>query len=88
LEKNVRFAIALVERVYRFSKPFNPAEGWWSEFKTAVRDRLTHPKLPGDLDINGDEVLAALRAKLGFEEYLLQKRWKKRKGRNRFVETA
>ena len=34
--------------------------------------RLIHPKWPGDLDVSGEEIVKALKAKQGFEEELLR----------------
>lgn len=85
LAKNVRFAIMLMERVWQLQKKFDPSVEWRSCFKKAIRirDRLTHPKLPGDLDISPDELLTVIKAKRGFEEYLSQAKRKRRKKANR-----
>lgn len=74
LARNVRFAIALNRKAHGVSVPFDASVAWWAYFKDAIRirDRLTHPKLPGDLDVSGEELVKALRAKAGFEEELLQ----------------
>jgi len=73
LAKNVRFAIALNRRASGVSEPFAASAGWWSSFRAAVRvrDRLTRPKFPSDLDLSGDDILNVLRAKRGFEGELL-----------------
>ena len=80
LARNVRFAIMLHERVWITSSKFDPSVGWWSSFREAVRirDRLTHPKKPGDLDVSPDELLTVITAKGGFEEYLSQSKRKRR----------
>lgn len=73
LAQNIRFALALNRKAHRVSEPFDPSVEWWSCLKEAirVRDRLTHPKWPGDLDVSGDEIIKVLKAKQGFEEELL-----------------
>lgn len=80
LARNVRFACMLNERVWLVPKKFDPSVEWWSCFKMAIRirDRLTHPKLPGDLDVTGDELLTVIKAKRGFEDYLSQRKRKRR----------
>lgn len=85
LARNVRFAFMLKERVWVVPKKFDPSVEWWSCFKKAIRirDRLTHPKLPGDLDVSPDELLTVIKAKRGFEEYLSQAKRKRRKKANR-----
>ena len=85
LSRNVRFALMLHERVWITPIKFDPSVGWWSNFKQAVRirDRLTHPKMPGDLDVSPDELITVLKAKRGFEEYLSQSKRKRRRGRVR-----
>jgi len=68
LADNIRFAFALQERALGVAKQFDPSTGWWSCLKLSikVRDRLTHPKLPGDIDVAGPEIIAALKAYKGF----------------------
>lgn len=85
LARNVRFAIMLKERVWQVPKKFDPSVEWWSCFKAAIRirDRLTHPKLPGDLDVTPEELLTVMKAKRGFEEYLSQGKRKRRMRTNR-----
>ena len=41
------------------------------ESMSQVRDRLMHPKMPGDLNISGDEIVDVLKAKEGFDKLLL-----------------
>lgn len=74
LARNIRFAISMHRRAHGVSEPFNASIEWWSCMRKAirVRDRLTHPKLPGDLDVSGEDIVDALKAKAGFEEELLQ----------------
>jgi|SRR5579859_7037933 len=74
LTRNIRFALALNRKAHRVSEPFDASVEWWSCLKETirVRDRLTHPKMPGDLDISGDEIVKVLKAKMGFEEELLR----------------
>jgi hypothetical protein len=73
LAKNIRFAIALKRKAHGVEEPFDASVEWWSCLKHAikVRDRLTHPKMPGDLDISGDDLLKVLRAKDGFVNEIL-----------------
>ncbi len=74
LARNIRFALALNRKARKVSEPFDPSIEWWSCLKEAIRirDRLTHPKWPGDLDVSGDEIIKVLKAKQGFEEELLR----------------
>lgn len=72
LADNIRFAFALQEKALDVPKQFDPGCEWWSCLKSSVkvRDRLTHPKLPGDIDVSGTEIVAALKAYEGFNEQL------------------
>jgi hypothetical protein len=74
LAKNVRFALAMNRKAHGVREPFDASVEWWSCLKAAirVRDRLTHPKLPGDLDVTGDDIVTVLKAKKGFEEEALR----------------
>ena len=74
LARNIRFAIALNRRAHGVTEPFDASVEWWSRLREAirVRDRLTHPKLPGDLDVSGDDIVKVLRARDGFEEEILR----------------
>jgi hypothetical protein len=76
LARNIRFALAINRKAHRVEKPFDASVEWWSSLKQAirVRDRLTHPKMPGDLDVSGDDIINALRAKTGFEKEVLRYR--------------
>lgn len=69
LASNIRFALRLLERANDGTLRFDPSAAWWADLRKtiAVRDRLTHPRLPEDIDVSPDEVIAALRAKVGFE---------------------
>ena len=73
LARNIRFAIAMNRKAHGVQTPFDPSVEWWSCLRKAikVRDRLTHPKMPGDLDVTADDILVALKAKEGFESELL-----------------
>ncbi len=73
LSDNVRFAFALQEKALGIPKPFDSSCKWWSCFKSSikVRDRLTHPKMPEDVDISGDEIVSVLTAYEGFKEQAL-----------------
>lgn len=74
LARNIRFALSLNRKAHKVSEPFDSSVEWWSCLKEAIkiRDRLTHPKWPTDLDVSGEEVVKALKAKQGFEEELLR----------------
>lgn len=74
LARNIRFAFALNRRAHYVAKPFDPSVEWWCCLKEAIRirDRLTHPKWPADLNVSGDEIVKVIKAKTGFEEELLR----------------
>lgn len=76
LARNIRFALAINRKAHRIAQPFDASVEWWSCLKKAIRirDRLTHPKLPGDLDVSGDDIVNALKAKAGFEKEVLHYR--------------
>ena len=69
LAQNVRFAFRLFEKASGQPLPFDPSDEWWSCLKNTirVRDRLTHPRMPEDIDVSANEILDALKAKTGFE---------------------
>jgi hypothetical protein len=73
LARNIRFAIAMNRKAHKVVERFDPNVAWWSHLKAAikVRDRLTHPKMPEDLDVSGKDILDALKARKGFEAELL-----------------
>jgi hypothetical protein len=73
LSDNVRFAFALQEKALGLTDSFDASCEWWSCFKTAIkiRDRLTHPKLPEDIDVSGNEIVTVLKAFNGFKEQAL-----------------
>jgi hypothetical protein len=71
LEENVKFTFALLDRVHRIEKPtLDTSEKWWSDFKTAIRirHRLTHPRMPADLDVSSDELMTVVSAEGGFRQ--------------------
>lgn len=72
LTNSIRFAFRLIERSEGKTGKFDPSSEWWSCLRSTmkVRDRLAHPRMPGDLDISGDEIIAALNAKSGFDATL------------------
>ncbi|MEN1943215.1 hypothetical protein WCE55_05045 [Luteimonas sp. MJ293] len=72
LSKNVRFAFNVFAQANGISFTFDPSVEWWSLFKdsTRVRDRLTHPRMPQDLDVTPREVIAMINAKDGFDGVL------------------
>lgn len=74
LARNIRFALAINRKAHEVDEPFDASIEWWSCLKEAikVRDRLTHPKMPGDLDVSGEEIVKVLKARRGFEQELLR----------------
>lgn len=76
LARNIRFALSINRKAQGVSQPFDASVEWWSCMKKAirVRDRLTHPKMPRDLDVSGDDIVDALKAKAGFEAEILRHR--------------
>lgn len=70
LADNIRFAFALQEKAVGLTESFDPSKEWWSCLRSSikVRDRLTHPKLPEDVDVSGTEIVAALKCYEGFKE--------------------
>ncbi len=74
LARNIRFALALNRKSHNIGEPFDASVKWWSCLKDAIkiRDRLTHPKWPSDLDVSPDEILKVVEAMRGFEEELMQ----------------
>lgn len=74
LARNIRFALALNRRAHRVSEPFDASVEWWRCLKEAIkiRDRLTHPKWPSNLNVSSEEIIKAIKAKQGFEEELLR----------------
>jgi hypothetical protein len=70
LSDNVRFAFALQEKALNLPESFDASCEWWSCFRSSIRlrDRLTHPKMPEDIDVSGDEIVNALKAYNGFKE--------------------
>lgn len=76
LARNIRFALAMNRKANGISEPFDASVEWWACLREAIkiRDRLTHPKMPGDLDVNGDDIIKVLKAKQGFEDEVLRVR--------------
>ncbi|MHB8793062.1 MAG: hypothetical protein ACYC6O_06960 [Thermoleophilia bacterium] len=74
LSRNIRFALALNEKAHKQPSLFDPSVEWWSCLREAirVRGRLTHPKMPADLDVSPKELIKAIKAKNGFEKELLR----------------
>jgi hypothetical protein len=72
LANNVRFAFRLLERAKGGTFKFDASADWWSDLQKtiSVRDRLTHPRLPEDIDVSPEEIITALNAKVGFENAL------------------
>ena len=73
LTDNVRFALTLLARSKGSPEGFDASVEWWSHLRAAikVRDRLTHPRMPADTDVSGDEIVTALKAYAGFSNHLL-----------------
>lgn len=73
LARNIRFAFSLYEKTNSIKEQFNPSEQWWNELQKAVaiRDRLTHPRQPEDLDLQPSEVLTVVAAVRGFEAHVM-----------------
>ena len=74
LVRNIRFAFALYEKAHNLQTTLDVSSEWWFCLRESikVRDRLTHPRLPEDLDISPKELINAIKAKNGFEETLLE----------------
>ena len=74
LSRNIRFALSLNEKAYGATKSFDPSVEWWCCLRESVkvRDRLTHPKMPRDLDVSPEELIKAIKAKSGFDKELLR----------------
>lgn len=72
LSKNVRFAFNVFAEANGVDFHFDASAEWWSLFRDSVhvRDRLTHPRMPSDLDVSPSEVIAMVKAKAGFDEVL------------------
>lgn len=72
LTRNIRFAFALTERANKLRPLFDPSVDWWSSLRESmrVRDRLMHPRMPGDLDVTPNELLTVIKAKNGFVKLL------------------
>lgn len=73
LSDNICFAFALQEKALDLSDHFDTSAEWWSCFKSSVkvRDRLTHPKFPEDIDVSSQEIVDALKTCEGFKEQAL-----------------
>jgi len=73
LADKIRFAVALSRKTHGVDPPFDESAEWWICFIEAIKihERLSHPKMPWDLDISGDDLLNVLRSTNGFEKELL-----------------
>lgn len=69
LMANIKFAFSLLERAHCLSPQFDASAEWWSCLQASirVRDRLTHPRMPRDLHVSGEEIVRAIRAHEGFD---------------------
>lgn len=74
LARNIRFALAMNSKAHGVAQPFDASVEWWACLRKAIkiRDRLTHPKMPGDLDVDGDDIVTVLKARRGFEDEILR----------------
>lgn len=72
LERNIRFALNLYAKAVRAASPVDTNSDWWRALRRSIglRDRLTHPRHPADLDIGPAEIIDAVAAKIGFMESL------------------
>jgi hypothetical protein len=73
LARNIRFALMLNRKAHNIAEPFDASVEWWYCLKEAIkiRDRLTHPKWPTDLNVSGEEIVKVIKAKAGLEKELL-----------------
>lgn len=73
MAQNLRFTFNLLARAYN-KDLFDPSQAWWSSLKSAIkiRDRLTHPRSPEDLDISTNELATVIKATNGFEDLLMR----------------
>jgi len=73
LTDNIRFAFASQEKALGRAKKFDASTEWWSCLQASikVRDRLTHPKLPEDVDVSGAEIVTTLKAYEGFKQQVM-----------------
>lgn len=64
LKANVSFAFSTYERLHHIPSIFDSSSEWFSAFGNAikVRDRITHPKNPLDLEIMPQEVITTIKA--------------------------
>ena len=70
LEQNVMFAFRFYSEAYGVATPLDTSSDWWRALKGTqlVRDRLTHPRMLGDLDVTASEILDAVIAEAGLRE--------------------
>ena len=68
LAHDIRFAIAMNRKANGIPDPFDASVEWWSCLRKAIkiRDRLIHPKMPGDLNVTGEDIVKVLKARDGF----------------------
>jgi hypothetical protein len=69
---NIRFAFSLLAKANQANFTLDVSQKGWQllQHTLKVRDRLMHPKVPGDLDVFDDEIRDALRAFIWFEEQI------------------
>lgn len=70
IPENLRFTFSLIPRLFRSdATPDVDSEGWVQFLRAVrIRNRVTHPKAPEDLDISDDEVTCILDAARWFDE--------------------
>lgn len=68
LERNIRFAFRICSQVFKCSNTIDTKSDWWHALQRSrrVRDRLMHPRFPGDLDMGPKEIIDAVAAQRGF----------------------
>jgi hypothetical protein len=61
---NLQFAFRMYAKASQIDYTLPRGDSGWQDFKRAikVRDRLTHPKRPQDLEVSEDETQTVLRA--------------------------
>jgi len=74
LARNIRFALSLNRRAHKVAEPFDASVKWWGCLREAIkiRDRLTHPKMPADLDVSPEDIIKVIEAKVGFEQEVMR----------------
>ena len=77
-QENMKYTFKLADRAHKKATPtLDISKKWWFDFKrmVGVRDRLTHPKLPEDLDVSLQEVELAISVGNGFADLIDSYDW-------------